>query len=398
MDESNAKNADLSALKIERNPRKGAPGRHKRWLHLLWLLVPVALYFTYQIAIQKVKPAMKVRTATVQMLTGTSSTAELVATGYVVAQVKAAVASKATGRLRVLKVEEGDSIRAGQVIAELDNDDIQADLDLARANLKSSLADSVAAELNLNRQKKLLESGFTTDEVLESATAQFNRAMAEVEAMRASVRSAEVALENTLIRAPFNGTVLTKHADVGEMVAPFASASSSKGAVVTMADMTSLEVEADVSESNIQKVKVGGPCEIVLDAYPEHTYRGYVKKIVPTADRARATVMTKIAFDHIDAQVLPEMSARVNFLPVVTGKESAEVKPVMVVPNEALTMRDGQQVVFKLVDQAALQTPVTIGRKLGDVTEIISGLSMGDVVILSPPGSLISGDKVEAGI
>jgi len=397
MDESNAQNADLSALKIDRSPRKGAPGRHRRWLHLLWLLVPVVLYFAYQIAIQKVKPALKVRTATVQMLTGTSSTAELVATGYVVAQVKAAVASKATGRLRLLRVEEGDSIKAGHVIAELENDDIRAELDLARANLKRASADSVAAELNFNRQKRLLESGFTTDEVLESATAQFDRAAAEVEAMRASVRAVEVALENTLIRAPFNGTVLTKHADVGEMVAPFASATSSKGAVVTMADMTSLEVEADVSESNIQKVKVGGPCEIVLDAYPEHTYRGYVKKIVPTADRARATVMTKIAFDQIDARVLPEMSARVNFLPVSTAKETAEVKPVMAVPNEALTMRDGQQVVFTLVDQAALQTPVTIGRKLGDVTEIISGLSMSDVVLLSPPGSLLSGDKVEAG-
>ena len=397
MDESNAQNADLSALKIDRSPRKGAPGRHRRWLHLLWLLVPVVLYFAYQIAIQKVKPALKVRTATVQMLTGTSSTAELVATGYVVAQVKAAVASKATGRLRLLRVEEGDSIKAGHVIAELENDDIRAELDLARANLKRASADSVAAELNFNRQKRLLESGFTTDEVLESATAQFDRAAAEVEAMRASVRAVEVALENTLIRAPFNGTVLTKHADVGEMVAPFASATSSKGAVVTMADMTSLEVEADVSESNIQKVKVGGPCEIVLDAYPEHTYSGYVKKIVPTADRARATVMTKIAFDQIDARVLPEMSARVNFLPVSTAKETAEVKPVMAVPNEALTMRDGQQVVFTLVDQAALQTPVTIGRKLGDVTEIISGLSMSDVVLLSPPGSLLSGDKVEAG-
>jgi RND family efflux transporter MFP subunit len=395
MDESNAKNADLAALKIDRSGKKSSPGRRKKWLHLLWLLLPVVLYFAYQMAIEKVTPAVKVRTASVQMITGSEAAAELVATGYVVAQVKAAVASKATGRLRILNVEEGDSALEGDILAELENDDINADVDLARANLKRSLADSVAGARNFDRQQDLYNKKLISEEVFEMATAIYARAIAEVEAMQAMVTSAQVAFENTIIRAPFDGTVLTKHADVGEMVAPFASAVSSKGAVVTMADMKSLEVEADVSESNIQKVTVGGPCEIILDAYPGQVYSGFVKKIVPTADRARATVLTKIAFDEIDDRVLPEMSARVNFLPVETQREEAEIEPVMAIPNTALTTRNEQRVVFVVVDNIVQQTPLTVGRKLGDVTEVVSGLKLGDVVVLSPAGGLESGDKIE---
>jgi len=395
MDDSSARNADLSALRIDRSRKAKPPGRGKRWLRLLWLLVPVAAYFAYQVTIEKVTPALKVRTAQVTVLTGRDATAELVATGYVVAQVKAAVASKATGRLRILNVEEGDSIKTGGVLAELDNDDIRAELDLARANLKRAQADSVAAARNFERQEKLYKNGHSTEEAYEAATAWYARSVADVEAMRAGVRGGEVALENTIIRAPFDGTVLNKHADVGEMVAPFASASSSRGAVVTMADMKSLEVEADVSEANIQKVKVGAPCEIILDAYPEHTYQGYVNKIVPTADRARATVLTKIAFTDIDQRVLPEMSARVNFLPVAADTQGVASEPVTVVPNEALTTRNSRQVVFTIITNTAQETPVEIGRKLGDVSELISGPSVGETVILSPPGGLESGDKVE---
>jgi RND family efflux transporter MFP subunit len=393
MEEPNAKNADLSALKIDRDRKKSHPGRGKRWLHLLWLLLPVVIYFAYQMTLEKVTPAYKVRTGRVQLITGSDAAAELVATGYVVAQVKADVASKATGRMRVLNVEEGDSVKTGDVLAELDNDDIRAEFDLAQANLKRSQADSVAGARNFERQQDLYNNKLISEEEFEIATAIYARAVADVEAMRAIIRAAEVALENTYIRAPFDGTVLTKHADVGEMVAPFASASSSKGAVVTLADMTSLEVEADVSESNIQKVRMGAPCEIVLDAYPGTVYSGYVKKIVPTADRARATVLTKIAFDNIDEKVLPEMSSRVNFLR--EADQTKEIEPVMVVPNTALTSRDDQRIVFVVISDIIEQTPVTTGRKLGDVTEIVSGLKVGDEVVLSPAGGLESGDKIE---
>ncbi|MCX6831010.1 MAG: efflux RND transporter periplasmic adaptor subunit, partial [candidate division Zixibacteria bacterium] len=181
---------------------------------------------------------------------------------------------------------------------------------------------------------------------------------------------------------------------VGEMVTPFASASSSKGAVVTIADMSSLEVEADVSESNIFKVKVGQPCEIVLDAYPGVKYQGYVKKIVPTEDRSRASVLTKIGFKNIDDKVLPEMSARVNFLPVVE-KQTTEEKPTLVVVKNATTTRNGGKVVFKVVGDYVQETPIEAGRELGQTTEIITGLISGDVVVVSPPGGMKTGDKVE---
>lgn len=394
MNESHPENADLSALRIDRKHKSDAPRSGRKWLHLLWLLLPIIIYVGYQTTIKKITPATKVQTARAQLLSGTDAAAELVATGYVVAQIKAAVASKGSGRLEVLNVEEGDKVKAGEILAILDNSDIRADLDYARAGLLAARADSVEASINLKRQQGLIKADATTQDVVDAVTAAFDRAVANMQVRRASIRSVEVALENTIIRAPFDGTVLTKNADVGEMVTPFASASSSKGAVVTIADMSSLEVEADVSESNIDKVKFGQPCEIVLDAYPGVKYQGYVKKIVPTADRSRATVLTKIGFKNIDDKVLPEMSARVNFLPVAQ-EEATEKKPTLVIAKNAIATRDRGKVVFKVVGEYVQETLIETGRELGSMTEIITGLSAGDVAVVTPPGGMKSGDKVE---
>jgi len=396
MPDSNARNADLSALRIDRSRRTDAPSRWNRWLHLLWLLLPVLIYFVYQFTLKEVTPAQKVKVNTVDYLTGTEASADLVATGYVVAQIKAAVSSKGTGRLASLSVEEGDTVTSGQIIARLENDDVAANLELYRANLKQYQADSLVAALAYHRQTKLLDSGHTTQEMVEQATAGYQRALAAVEAGIAQVKAARVALDNTIIRVPFDGTVLTKNADVGEMVSAMAASASSRGAVVTIADMSSLEVEADVSESNIQKVTVHQPCEIILDAYPTRKYLGYVKKIVPTADRSRATVMVKVAFHDKDDRVLPEMSARVNFMTVQDSDERNQAEPVLVVDKEAVVMRDGRQVVFMMVDGFARRTDLSLGRNLGSVTEVLGGLPPGSVVILSPPGGLADGDKVEA--
>ena len=178
-------------------------------------------------------------------------------------------------------------MKAGQVIARLENSDIAADLDRFKADLLQARAESTEASLIYGRQKKMLTSGGISQAEFEASEARHQRAVAGVASARAAVKSAEVAFENTIIRAPFDGTVLTKSAEVGEMVAPFASSASSRGAVVTMADMNSLEVEADVAEANIDRVRVGLPCEITLDAYPDTRYPGKVVKIVPTADRSR---------------------------------------------------------------------------------------------------------------
>lgn len=395
MSEFNTGNVDLSALRIDKSSKSGAPGRGRKWLHLLWLLLPIVIYFGYQVAIKQVTPATKVKIATAQMLTGSEASAELVATGYVVAQVKAAVASKATGRLEVLNVEEGDIVKANQILAILDNDDVKADQARAVANLAMARADSADAVIKYNRASELIKSGSTTQDVVDASKANYDRATASVNVALAGVRYAEVAVENTIIRAPFDGTVLSKDADVGEMVAPFSSAGSSRGAVVTLADMTSLEVEADVSESNIYKVKVGAPCEIILDAYPNVKYPASVKKIVPTADRSRATVMTKIAFTQIDEKVLPEMSARVNFLPEKSPAVEVQQPAVIAIPKTAVTTREGKKVVYTVVGEYVQETAVQIGRELGTFTEISGGLAVGDRVVLSPAGGMKSGDKIE---
>lgn len=395
MSEFNTGNVDLSTLKIDKSRKSDAPGRGRKWLHLLWLLAPVVLYFGYQLTINRITPAAKVKVATVQMLTGNEAAAELVATGYVVAQVKAAVASKATGRLEVLNVGEGDVVTTNQILAVLDNADVRADLERARANLAMARADSLDAIIKFNRLSELIKSGSTTQDVVDAAGANRDRANASVQVALAGVRYSEVAVENTIIRAPFNGTVLSKDADVGEMVAPFSSAGSSRGAVVTLADMSSLEVEADVSESNIYKVKVGAPCEIVLDAYPNVKYPASVKKIVPTADRSRATVMTKISFTQIDEKVLPEMSARVNFLPEKSEEQAASQPAVLAIPKSAITSREDRTVVFRIVDDKVTEVTVKAGRELGTFTEIVSGVAVGDRIVLSPAGGMKSGDKIE---
>jgi HlyD family secretion protein len=222
-----------------------------------------------------------------------------------------------------------------------------------------------------------------------------NGAVAAVAAARANAEYAAVQVENTYIRAPFDGTVLSKHADVGEVVAPFASSASSRGAVVTIADMSSLQVEADVSESNIPRITPGQPCLITLDAFPAEPYRGKVEKIVPTADRAKATVLTKIAFENLDVRVLPEMSAKVNFLPAGSGLADVSTATVLAVPRVAVVERNGRQVVFTVRQGKAYAMPVEVGQTYGGTLEIRSGLAGGEVIVSDVPEGLTDGSRIE---
>ena len=255
-----------------------------------------------------------------------ASADKLAATGYVVAQRRAAVSSKATGRLKALNVVEGDVVTEGQVLAVLENDDLSAVVDESIAELEAAKAQVHSAEAELEESKlarerisKLIANRAVSKADFDQADARFKRAAASLELSRAHVRTADsrltksrVDLGYTYIRSPFAGTVLTKDADVGEIVAPFGSSTNARAAVVTIADMSSLQVEADISESNIAKVKVGQQCEITLDSYPGKKYRGVVDKIVPTVDRAKATVLAKIRILDRDDRVLPEMSAKIN--------------------------------------------------------------------------------------
>jgi RND family efflux transporter MFP subunit len=212
---------------------------------------------------------------------------------------------------------------------------------------------------------------------------------------KANISSQEIAVENMLIRAPFDGTVLTKNADIGEIVSPLGASVTSRAAIVTMADMSSLEVEADVSESNIEKIKVNQQSDIVLDAYPDKSYEGYVSKIIPTADRSKATVMVKVGFKHYDERVLPEMSAKVLFLSDKPKDEVKDEKPALIVPMTSVAKRDGRDVVYLVKDEKAIEVPVTIGRKFNAYLEITSGISDGDKVIDKITDQIKNGIKVK---
>ncbi|HYL56072.1 MAG TPA: efflux RND transporter periplasmic adaptor subunit [Gemmatimonadales bacterium] len=395
-----AKNADLAALRINRSsePAAAAPsprGRVPRWLTIgLPAGVILALVGVLLITGGALRSAVPVHLTPATMVSPMRAGAVLIASGYVVAQRKAAVASKGTGRLVYLGVVEGDRVRAGQVIARIEDADVKAQLAQAQANLEVSRADLRDAENSLARERFLMDSGFSSQASLDAAQARYERVKAGIALAQATVQSAQVALENTVIRAPFDGTVLTKNADVGEVVAPLAASAFSKSAVVTIADLSSLEVEADVAESNLEAIGVGQQCEIVLDAFPDVRYPARVAKIVPTADRAKATVQVKVAFRSYDSRVLPEMSAKVHFLPR-PAKAGADTAPVLVVPSSAVAERNGQAVVYVVQNGRAVEVPVTVGRQVGTGVAIREGLAAGTQVIDSIGDRVRRGAKVK---
>jgi RND family efflux transporter MFP subunit len=398
---------DLSRLKIDRKESTPSPHTKRGFHKIIWTglgtLALLGVTGYYFIAVS----TPHVEIATVISVNSTQPVTVLNASGYVVAQRRAAVASKGTGRLIELRVKEGDRVKKGQILAQLENADVTASLSRARANLSASQFsyDQVKAELNeatLNykRKKELREAGLLPQAEFDTAEARYHRAQAavatadaEIRGAEAAVKAAEVDLENTYIRAPFNGTVLTKNAEVGEVVAPFGSSSLAKAAVVTMADMESLQVEADVSESNISKITIGQPCEITLDAYPEAKYKGIVDTIVPTADRAKATVLTKIKFLDLDDRVLPEMSAKASFLSEPTA--NVDTRPVVATQPGAIVMRSDRKVVFVIQGDRVNEVPVEVGDSVGNLVEIKAGLKPGDRVVMNPQKELSHGDRVQ---
>ena len=385
---------DLSTLRIEHDKRD-AGGTSRTKYYVLGGIGGLVLLLGVLWMTGIFSPAVEVRVATAVLTSPSSADALLTASGYVVAQQKAAIASKATGRLVYLGVEEGDHVKKNQIIARIEDEDMQAALNQARANYELARADYDDAQQWLERQRTMYASGTTSKAELDAAEARFKRVEAAIKAAEAGLRAAEVALENTRIRAPFDGTVLTKNANVGEVVAPFAAAVGSKAAVVTIADMSSLEVETDVSEANITRVVVGAPCEITLDAYPDRRYRGYVHKIVPTADRAKATVLTKVRFIERDERVLPEMSAKVTFLSRAADTSTAAQPAKLTVPSSAIVQRNGNTVVLLVQNETVVEQPVRLGAAIGDRTVIEQGLNPGDRVVVQPAQSLTSGTRIK---
>lgn len=373
-----SKNADLSSLKIDRSNNNEGKNKSKYLIYtFIAIIIIVAGYFIIN---SLSTSAFEVKLTTVVKQSPAKSNAVLTASGYVVAQRKASVSSKGTGVLVYLGVVEGDKVKERQIIARLDDRDIVAQLDQAKSNLQLYNAQLNEIENNYNREKELFGRGLSSQQALDQAEANYKTLLANIDIAQAGIRVAEVALENMIIRAPFNGTVLTKNAEVGEIVAPFGAGTTSRAAVVTIADMTSLMVETDVSESNIEKIKQDLDCEIVLDAYPDKSYQGYVFKIVPTADRSKATVLVKVGFKNYDSRVLPEMSAKVSFLSEKNEEEKDQL-PVLTIPLSAVDELNGKKIVYVVKDDKAIQKEISTGRLLGNYVEIVSGLKEGDEII-----------------
>ncbi|HTP98881.1 MAG TPA: efflux RND transporter periplasmic adaptor subunit [Casimicrobiaceae bacterium] len=395
---------DLAKLKINRELAPIRSRRRRRWIWLsilLAILVAGGAWYALQPKVVSVSETPIVTTYPSQQFV------VLNATGYVVAQRKASISSKATGRVEWLGVAEGSRVKEGDIIARIDARDVIAQADSAEANVRASKAALVQAQAEetdavaqLKRNQDLLSKGFVSAASVDTAKARADRAIAAVanakeniSAAQAQARNSQVAVDYTVIRAPFDGVILSKSANVGDLVTPFSNAVDSKGSVVTMADMSTLEVEADVSESSLAKVKVGQPAEIVLDALPDSRFRGRISRMVPTIDRAKATVMTKVKFDQIDPRILPEMSAKVSFLTQDVTPE--QQKPLLAVSADAIVQRDGRAVVFVVRDGKAVAVPVTPGIKIGDVTSIAGAVKSGEKAIANPPPSLANDSLVK---
>jgi len=395
---------DLSKLRIDRSLAPVQTRRRRRWLWLTGIAVVVVLggaWFALQ------PRAVAVQTTPIVTTYPSQQFVVLNSTGYVVAQRKAAISSKASGRLEWLGVAEGTRVKAGEIIARLDARDVAAQLDAARANvmvaravLEQAEAENRDATVSLKRTQDLVARKFLPDSALDQAKARADRASAGVASGKAGLaaatansNNARVAVDYTQIRAPFDGIILSKSANVGDLVTPFSSAADSKGAVVSMADMTTLEVEADVAESSLSKIQVGQPAEITLDALPDARFRGSVSRMVPTVDRAKATVMTKVRFDAIDPRVLPEMSAKVSFLsqPITAEQQ----KPLTAVSPDALAQRDGRTVVLVVRDGKAVEVAVTPGSRIADLTAITGEVKTGEKAVLKPGPELKNGALVK---
>lgn len=397
---------DLSRLRISRDVPSAEQRGALKWALLLAGLAGLILLGAWFYL--RSGGAMDVTVARVEVSGGGSGAAGITANGYVVARTRASVSSRLTGRLAELSVEEGSRVRRGQVMARLENDEYAAALaqavaDSARAEASLREATALRDQLqrDLARSRELVRQNLEATRNAEDLEAQLQAAVARVGVQGAQVRSATAAIayaratyDNTFIRAPFDGTVLRKDAEVGEVVAPVAAGGGlTRGAVVTMADLETLEVEVDVNEAYIAQISSRQPTRIILDAYPQDAFAGQVRQIVPTADRARATVQVKVSITDRDPRILPEMGARVEFQAVTSPADSAAPRRVFVTAEAVRTEGDAT-IVYLVRDGLAARQVIEAGPVSGGRREVRAGLTGGEQVIINPPRDLEEGARV----
>ena len=414
---------DLASLQLNESK---PPPRKRLWFVLVLIALLALAGFTWLSTIQSAATEVTIAYPEIGETHQVSGSPILTASGYVVARRQAIVSAKIQGRLSELHVEEGSRVAHNEIIARLDAEDFSAQVQRAYAQLQQSEAQVTISEANIKRaDASLLEArrqwsvneqlardelvpvddlkaSWSRVQVLEAdlahAQAEAIRSNATRQHAKADVAYAEALLDNTVIRAPFAGVIVRKMAEVGESVAPIppgVNLSTSSGAIVTLADLDTLEVEVDVAESNVAQLSATQPAEVTVEAFPNKRYRAELRQIIPTADRTRATVMVKVTILDTDPNLKPEMSARATFLASpLEAMADKKQSPVLIVPENTVVTRNGRSHVFVITDRIANLVPVTTGGFQKNFVVIEEGLSGSETLILNAPDNLEDGDEV----
>jgi HlyD family secretion protein len=389
---------ELASLKIDRD----RPAARRRWPVVLLVAAVLAGGALYALR-ARVGAGLEVETVKASLQPGSGAPAGgtpiLTASGYVVARRKAVVSAKIQGRLAALRVEEGSRVREGELIARLESTDYEAQVARARAAHERAAADLAENERLMAQANRLAGERIVAQDDVEVAKSRVRVAHAAMAQAQAEIGFAQAQLANTRILAPFSGTVVRKMAEVGESVAPIppgVNLSTSSGAIVALADLDTLEVEADVTESNVARLGPDQPAEVTVEAFPDRRYRAVLRQIIPTADRTKATVQVKVTILEKDPQLRPEMSAKVTFEePKKAAPEGASAGAMIVsVPAEAVARRDGKAVVFEVIEGRAKLRGVVAGAERQGRTVVTQGLFGTETLVARPPDTLKDGDAV----
>jgi RND family efflux transporter MFP subunit len=397
---------DLSSLRINEGQRKERKTGKILGIVvaaiLLIALVAGAAYFTRNSA-----PIVEVAAA---QKAGSGPTALLNASGYVTPRRRATIAAKITGRVIGVYFDEGVHVKEGQILAKLDDSDVKRALDSAIADRNSTQAQIADyqvqlknAELLVHRSKELQAAGVQSQEILDNALTSADSLRAkialtkeQVAASESRINEAQQAVDNTVIRAPFEGIVVSKDAQVGEMVSPVSAGGGfTRTGIATIVDMNSNEIEVDVNEAYIARVTPGMPVTAVLDAYPDWQIPSKVRTVIPTADRQKATVKVRISFLKLDPKILPDMGVKVTFLGDEPKKQSGAIEPVASIPSAALRDENGSKIVFLVKDNKLERRAVKPGNTRGSDVEIFAGLIPGDMVVTKGPPDLRDGETIQ---
>jgi RND family efflux transporter MFP subunit len=402
----------LKELRIERHQREDHAGGSSR---RPWIVAAIVVLLAVLGGVGWMllgHRAVAVQTATAVAPTSDSEAgAVLQATGYVTARRQATVSAQITGTLTAVLIEEGDHVKQGQVLARLDDSGYKANLAAARAQADAAQAQVAQYQAQLAqsvhdaaRLQSLVARGLVSEQSAEQAQTQVNSLRAQLGSQQQQAKSADaqanvakVNFDYTVVRAPFSGVVTTKDAQVGEIISPLSAGGGfTRTGVGTIVDMESLEIDVDVNEAYIGRVKPGMPAEAVLDAYPDWKIPAHVVAIVPTADRGKATIKVRVALEKKDARVVPDMGARVSFLEEKQSATATAPQGVLV-PAAAIVQRDGRSVVFVLGGDAVHQRAVSpAAQAYGELRLLPAAVKPGDSVVVSPPAELHDGSAVQA--